>query len=129
METDPALFEAGPPTRPSWPAIRAGLGQRCPNCGTGHLFSSYLKLHPACPHCGEDLSHARADDGPAYLSILVTAKLLGTLMLSVYMAWQPHPVVLATMFCVGATAMALFLLPRFKGMIVAIQWANRMHGF
>jgi uncharacterized protein (DUF983 family) len=26
-------------------------------------------------------------------------------------------------------AVSLFLLPRFKGMIVAFQWARRMHGF
>jgi len=26
-------------------------------------------------------------------------------------------------------ALALFLLPRMKGMFVALQWAKRMHGF
>jgi uncharacterized protein (DUF983 family) len=30
---------------------------------------------------------------------------------------------------VGTVAMSLFLLPRLKGALVAIQWAKRMHGF
>lgn len=122
-------LEAVAQDRPAGPAIRRGLAQRCPECGEGSLYSSYLKLRPACPHCGEDLSHARADDGPAYLTILITAKVLGALMLHLYIAYQPDPVLLAIGFCLGGTAMALYLLPRLKGMIVGIQWAKRMHGF
>lgn len=129
---DPSLrpeFLPGPPERPAGPAIRKGLRRRCPSCGEGALFDGYLTLRTACPACGEDLSHARADDGPAYLSILVTAKVMGTLMLLVYETWQPGPYLLATVFSVGVIAMALYLLPRFKGLIVGVQWAKRMHGF
>jgi 8-oxo-dGTP pyrophosphatase MutT (NUDIX family) len=36
--------------------------------------------------------------GPAYLSILVTAKVMGTLMLLVFETWQPPPLVLAGVF-------------------------------
>ncbi len=122
-------FLPGPPERPAGPAIRRGLRGRCPNCGKGGLFEAYLKLRPACPDCGEDLSHARADDGPAYLSILLTAKVMGTLQLFTYELWQPGPWVMAGTFSIGVIAMALYLLPRFKGMIVGIQWAKRMHGF
>lgn len=122
-------FRPGPPERPAWPAIAKGLRQRCPNCGEGSIFTGYLKLASRCPACGEDLSHARADDGPAYLSMLVTAKVMGTAMLVVFEAFQPSPYVLAGVFSVGVVAMALYLLPRFKGLIVGVQWANRMHGF
>jgi uncharacterized protein (DUF983 family) len=122
-------FRPGPPERPVWPAIAKGLRQRCPKCGAGRLFARYLALVPACPSCGEDLSHARADDGPAYLSILVTAKVMGTGMLLVYEAFQPPALVLAGIFSAGVVAMALWLLPRFKGLIVGVQWAKRMHGF
>jgi uncharacterized protein (DUF983 family) len=130
--TDPSLHPAflpGPPERPAWPAIRRGLAHRCPRCGEGAIFERYLKLTPSCAVCGEDLSHARADDGPAYLAILVTAKVMGTAMLMSYEAFQPGPYVLAGVFSVGVVAMALALLPRFKGMILGIQWAKRMHGF
>jgi uncharacterized protein (DUF983 family) len=122
-------FRPGPPERPVWPAIAKGLRHRCPRCGDGGLYARYLALVPACPACGEDLSHARADDGPAYLSILVTAKVMGTAMLLVYETFQPPAPVLAAIFSAGVVAMALALLPRFKGLIVGVQWAKRMHGF
>jgi len=32
-------------------------------------------------------------------------------------------------FTIGFVSVALFLLPRFKGMFVGLQWAKRMHGF
>lgn len=125
----PEAFEPGPADRPAGPAIRRGLARRCPKCGEGHLFDGYLTLRQSCPSCGEDLSHARTDDGPAYLTILVTAKVLGVFLVPVYTAWQPSPLVLATGFSLGAVALGLYLLPRFKGMLVGIQWAKRMHGF
>lgn len=128
-DLDLDTLEAGAPDRPAWPAVRRGWRQRCPNCGSGRLFASYLKLRKSCPVCDEDLSHARADDGPAYLTILITAKVMGTLMLKTYFLFQPEPLILATSFCVGVAAMALYLLPRLKGVIVGIQWAKRMHGF
>jgi uncharacterized protein (DUF983 family) len=32
-------------------------------------------------------------------------------------------------FSVLFSLLALYLLPRIKGMFVAVQWAKRMHGF
>ncbi|MEJ6394349.1 DUF983 domain-containing protein [Gymnodinialimonas sp. 2305UL16-5] len=125
----PAPFAPAQPERPTWPAMVNGLRHRCPSCGEGHLFDGYLKLRARCPSCDEDLSHARADDGPAYLSILVTAKVMGTAQLAAYQAFELEPWVSAVTFCIGVTVMALALLPRFKGMIVGIQWSKRMHGF
>jgi uncharacterized protein (DUF983 family) len=37
--------------------------------------------------------------------------------------------VLAVIFAAGSAALALAVLPPLKGMIVAIQWSRRMHGF
>lgn len=119
----------GPLERPAWPAIAKGMRGRCPSCGRGRLFKSYLKLRDSCDACGEDLSHARADDGPAYLSILLTAKISGTAMLFVYERWQPEPWLLASSFSALVVVMALSLLPVFKGLIVGVQWSKRMHGF
>lgn len=127
--TDAALYTPAAPERPTWPAIRKGLAHRCPNCGKGALYEKYLKLRSTCTECGEDLSHARADDGPAYLSILLTAKIMGTSQLLVYELWQPSAWVMAVTFSIGVVVMALALLPRFKGLIVGVQWAKRMHGF
>ena len=42
----------------------------------GDLFKSYLKQVEACPACGEAWSEVRADDGPAWLTILIVGHLL-----------------------------------------------------
>ena len=118
-----------PQDRPTGPALAHGLRQRCPNCGKGHLFAGYLKVTDTCPECGEELYHHRADDGPAYLTILLVGHLIGFVIHFMWVQWRPEPMVMATVLSVGAIALSLFLLPRMKGMVVGIQWARRMHGF
>lgn len=115
--------------RPIWPAIRRGLRCRCPNCGKGALLRGYLKVRDTCPACGEDLHHHRADDGPAYLTILIVGHIMAPLLLIAFTVWRPSPLTLALTFSVFCVALSGFLLPRLKGMIVAIQWSRRMHGF
>ncbi len=115
--------------RPLGPALRRGFLGACPNCGRGRLLQGYLRLRPTCPVCGEDLSHARADDGPAYLTILIVGHLLAPAILAVFVHWRPTPVVLMSLFASGAVVLSLALLPRLKGMLVGIQWSRRMHGF
>lgn len=115
--------------RPLSPALRRGWRRRCPNCGSGPLLRGYLKVRDNCPVCGEALHHQRADDGPAYLTILIVGHLMAPLILWAFTVYRPDPLVLAAVFSVGTVALSLFLLPRLKGVMVAIQWAKRMHGF
>jgi uncharacterized protein (DUF983 family) len=118
-----------PPTeRPFWPAVRRGWRGRCPNCGEGRVLKGYLKLETECGHCGLDLTKSRADDGPAYLTILVVGHLAVAAMMHVFIAYRPEPWVMAVGFLIFATVLSLILLPRFKGVFVGIQWAKRMHG-
>ncbi len=115
--------------RPMRPAMLRGWRRRCPACGEGHMFDGYLKIRAACPVCGEDLSHHRADDGPAYLTILIVGHLMAPLIFWAFVEFRPSPIVLSSTFAAGCVALSLFLLPRLKGVIVGIQWAKRMHGF
>ena len=115
--------------RPVRPALLRGWRRRCPNCGAGPMLSGYLKVRESCPVCSEELHHQRADDGPAYLTILIVGHLMAPLILYFFVHYRPDPYVLATVFSVGTVALSLFLLPRLKGMMVAMQWAKRMHGF
>ena len=106
-----------------------GWRMRCPRCGEGRMLRAYLKVRDACPACGEPLHHARADDGPAYLTILVVGHLMAPAILFAYPAFRPSPLVTATVFSVACVALSLALLPRFKGVIVAVQWRSRLGGF
>ncbi|GFE65415.1 DUF983 domain-containing protein [Litoreibacter roseus] len=111
------------------PAMLRGWRRRCPSCGTGPMFKGYLAVRGECPVCNEDLSHHRADDGPAYLTILIVGHLMAPLLLWAFVEYEPDPLIIASLFSVGCVALSLYLLPRLKGVIVGIQWAKRMHGF
>ena len=115
--------------RPMRPALLRGWRRRCPNCGAGPLLSGYLSVRDTCPVCGEDFHHQRADDGPAYLTILIVGHLMAPLILWSFVRFRPDPLILASVFSVCTVALSLYLLPRLKGVLVAIQWARRMHGF
>lgn len=129
-DTDLALTSLpDPDDRALWPAVRRGWHCRCPNCGAGPMMRGYLKVRDTCTVCGEELFHQRADDGPAYLTILIVGHLMAPLMLFVFTRLRPDPLITASVFSVGCVALSLFLLPRLKGTMVAVQWAKRMHGF
>ncbi len=115
--------------RPTWPALVKGFRGRCPKCGEGKLLHSYLKVNDHCPNCGQELFHHRADDGPAYLTILVVGHLLAPALHVSYVHWRPDPWTMAIGFSIACVALSLYLLPRLKGAMVAYQWARRMNGF
>ncbi|WP_341368720.1 DUF983 domain-containing protein [Yoonia sp. BS5-3] len=117
------------PDRPARPAMINGLKCRCPKCGEAPLYSGFLKVTHTCPNCHEELHHHRADDGPAYLTILIVAHIVGFAMHIMWVAIRPDPLMMALVITFGAVGLSLLMLPRVKGLIVAIQWARRMHGF
>ncbi|OYW59131.1 MAG: hypothetical protein B7Z10_04570 [Rhodobacterales bacterium 32-66-7] len=118
-----------PDDRPVKQALLRGWQRRCPNCGKGAMMRGYLTVNPTCPNCGEPLHHHRADDGPAYLTILIVGHLLAPVLLLVYSTWRPSPLPMALGFSLAVVVLSLYLLPRLKGGLVALQWAKRMHGF
>lgn len=126
-QTDPAPLV--PEERPLGQALRRGWRCRCPSCGAGPMLKDYLKVRDHCPVCHEELFHQRADDGPAYLTILIVGHVIAPMFFWVYTEFRPDPMLMAAVFSLGAVALSLFLLPRLKGMLVALQWAKRMHGF
>lgn len=125
----PSPSHGAPTPRALWPALRRGYGRTCPCCGQGALFEGYLKLRKTCDVCGEDLSPARADDGPAYLTILIVGHLMIPFLHVSFTMWRPEPLVLFAVFGAACLALSLYLLPRIKGGVVAFQWAREMHGF
>ncbi|MGB3148361.1 MAG: DUF983 domain-containing protein, partial [Paracoccaceae bacterium] len=54
---------------------------------------------------------------------------MAPLLLWSYSSFRPSPATIILIFGSGCILLSLYLLPRLKGMIVAVQWAKRMHGF
>lgn len=115
--------------RATWPAVWKGWRRKCPNCGKGQLLSGYLKVGKSCTVCRQEFHHHKADDGPAYLTILIVGHLMAPLLHVAFVTFRPEPLVLFAFFAVGCVALSLYLLPRLKGAIVGFQWARSMHGF
>lgn len=111
------------------PALLRGWRRKCPNCGQGALLKSFLKVNDTCTVCREELHHHRADDGPAYLTILIVGHLMIPLLHIVFVHYRPEPLTLFTIFAVGSVALSLYLLPRLKGVVIGFQWARCMGGF
>jgi len=110
-------------------AMLNGMKLRCPHCGQGHLFTSYLKVADHCDVCGEEFFHHRADDFPPYIAIFITGHLIIGLMLEMEFHLQIEPWMYAVTLVPLALIIPLATLPSIKGAVVGMQWAARMHGF
>ena len=111
-------------------AVGRGFVGRCPNCGKGAMFRAYLSVNPRCPVCGEDLSAERADDAPAFLTLLVACFVGGAGVLLSDDASSQLPLLAVALVWLAVTAVVgLMVLPRIKGAVVGYQWALRLHGF
>ncbi len=109
------------PPKSFWAAIGRGLRNRCPICGVGRVFQGYLKIVPACAHCGAPLGRLRADDAPPYFTIFLVGHLLVPPVLWVERAWQPpmwlHMVVWLPLFAIAC----MLLLRPIKGATVGLM--------
>ena len=116
--------------RPLGKAMRRGFGGHCPACGEGKLYRAYLKVADTCEACGEELHHQRADDAPAYMTIFVVGHFIVSGLLATEFVGPDLPFwVPALVWSALAVVASLWLLPRLKGGLIGLQWANRMHGF
>lgn len=107
------------------PALAAGLGMRCPQCGRGKVFQSYLKLAPRCPACGADFAKADAGDGPAVFVVLIVGAIVTPLLFILQFAFQ-LPGWLSIGITFAATiGLCLALLPPFKSTLFALQWKHK----
>ncbi len=110
-------------------AMRNGVQHKCPACGEGALYDGYLKVNDTCPSCREELHHQRADDAPPYFTMFIVGHIVVGLVLMVEDLYAPSLWVHALLWTPMVLAMSLLLLPRVKGALIGLQWANRMHGF
>lgn len=117
------------PKRDLWTALKRGARGRCPNCGVGRLFKAFLKTEDRCSHCGQDFSHHRADDLPAYLVIVIVGHIVVPMALWIETDYAPSVALQLSVYLPVTLILSLILLQPVKGAVVGLQWAFRMHGF
>ena len=121
---DPKAHDRRPPL-----GYRQVLGRalccRCPNCGQGKLYQSYLKPVSLCYICGERYDHIRADDGPAWLTILIAGHIIVPLFVILQSGSTTPNWTLMVFCCVLLTALVLGLLPFSKAAFIGVIWRSR----
>ena len=93
------------------------------------MFTGYLTVRRSCAACGEELHHHRADDMPAWATILIVGKSVIAMFVLVEFTWTPPLWMHWAAWPAVTLLLTLLLLPRIKGAIVGMQWAYLMHGF
>ena len=102
-------------------ALMVGWKQICPGCGKEKLYQSYLHPRDECPTCGLALAESNVGDGAVPFVMLISGTLGVLAGFLLMFAWG---------FAMGwaiagasATVMAvtLYLLPRFKSLLIAFQ--------
>jgi uncharacterized protein (DUF983 family) len=116
------------PRHDFWLTVVRALIGRCPNCGEGKLFASYLKPVEQCAVCGERFGHIRADDGPAWLTILIVGHMLAPILLTVVPGSSWPEWVSMVVWPGFALIMGLLILPRAKGLFIGIIWRSNCVG-
>ena len=89
-------------------ALLRGFARCCPACGGGRVFAGYINVEEECSSCSIPLSQYRSDDVPAYFTVFIWIQAA---------IWLPLTLVLT-----------LYLLPRIKGMVLALLWLLRIKG-
>jgi len=118
MTDDQALYSPQEP-------FATGLRARCPRCGEGRLFDGFLKLAPGCKACGLDFSFADSADGPAFFIVTAVGFIVAGAALLVEISYSPPIWVHVVLWGPLVLALCLGLLRPLKGVMVALQYANR----
>ena len=104
-------------------AMSRGFKHRCPACGQGPLYRAYLKVKGECDSCGHQLGRYRADDGPAYFTILLVGHLVIAPMLFFQWIWKAPVWMVLPLTLVPLAAVTLIVLPRVKGVLVGLLYS------
>lgn len=77
------------PERSNGETIQLGFRGRCPRCGIGRIYKSFLKVNDECRTCGLVLSENDAGDGAVVPALLLLGTVLVGLALWVEFTHEP----------------------------------------
>jgi uncharacterized protein (DUF983 family) len=102
-----------------------GLGGKCPRCGQGAIFRTFLGLNDHCSMCGLDLAKSDPADGPAVFVMFIVGPIavaIAFVSRFVWFASIPIAFALAGGVAIGLT---LLLLRPFKATLIALQFKHK----
>jgi len=106
-------------------SLSLGLKRRCPRCGQGKLYKSFLTVADKCTACDLDFSEMDSGDGPAVFIIMIAGFIIVGLVLYVEVTYQPAYWVHAVLWLPLSLILPLVLLPVFKAWLIAQQFRHK----
>lgn len=108
-------------------ALKRGWRGHCPRCSEGTLFGAFLKMRSHCQACDLLFEPYRADDAPAYFTIFAVGHIVVPLVLILERYGHQPPLWFhALLWLPLSVLLALLLLPRIKGAVIALLWVHRV---
>ena len=112
---------------PELSPMKTGAMGKCPRCGRGKLFESYLKIADKCQNCGLSFDFADAGDGAVWFVSLFACIVGAGAIFATEAIWQPAYWVHAIVGLVLIIIVPLLLLQPVKGWLIAQQWKHNAH--
>lgn len=107
------------------PLLTVAFGGRCPRCGRGKLFRSFLGVAEKCDVCGLGLAGHDSGDGPAFFIMLPLCILVAVAALVLDMRVQPPLWVHMVLWPAVIVAVVLLTLRPVKAVMIALQYKHR----
>ena len=114
-------YDQYPPISP----YSTGMAGRCPRCGEGKMFKGFITIADKCDHCGLDYRFADAGDGPAIFVMLIAGFIIVGAALWLEVSYEPPMWVYFVIFLPLTLIVCLGMLRPLKGVLVALQYANK----
>ena len=114
-------YDQYPPLSPT----STGMAGRCPRCGEGKMFKGFITVADKCDHCGLDYKFADAGDGPAIFVMLIAGFIIVGAALWLEVSYEPPMWVYFVIFLPLTLIVCLGMLRPLKGVLVALQYANK----
>lgn len=100
-----------------------GFCRRCPRCGVGKLFKSFLQVSDTCHNCELELGKSySADDGPAFFTMSLILFLCVPFLLWLDTRYNLSLNILLFVLLPTTIILTIMLLPLVKGAFVAASW-------
>lgn len=106
-------------------SVARGLTCKCPACGEGKLYQSFLGLRPACEKCGVDFTFIDSGDGPAVFIIMIGGAVVVFTALIVEVKYQPPYWLHAALWLPLILLVTLAPLRSMKSLLIALQFHHK----
>ncbi|HOP18728.1 MAG TPA: DUF983 domain-containing protein [Amphiplicatus sp.] len=103
----------------------AGLACKCPRCGQGALFKTFLGVGDHCEVCGLDYSKADPGDGAIVFVLFIVGFVAVAIAFVARFMWYASIGVSFLISRVTAIALTLAMLRPLKATLIALQFQHK----